>query len=186
MKRTNSLLALWIILSVSFIGCRPVEYLEDKSIISYNKQKVPCSLLYRSTSGSPIYRIILPHGCEFGNIETGCSSRYNFIYNNAVFYVTDEHCEYIKESDDTLYNTLIRQLELFEKGDSILWPIEGVVYREGVADNGYWKYQLIYNISRKSPTCWGFERLYVGYFQALSQDTTLLNQCIFSTTPVKK
>lgn len=171
---------------VPFIGCKPIEDLEYESTISYDKQKRPCSLLFRATSGFPSYRIVLPYGCEFKCIETGCSNRYKFTYNNAVFYVTDEHCEYIQEANDTLYNTLIGQLELFEKGDSILWPIEGVVYREGIADNGYWKYQLIYNFSRSSPPCWGFERLYVGYYQAHPQDTAILNQCIFSTTSVKK
>lgn len=147
---------------------------------------MPHSLLYRTTFESPIYRILLPNGCNFGSIETACSIRYNFIYNNAVFYVSDEHCEYIQEANDTLYNTLIRQLELFEKGDSVLWPMAGTVYRSGIADKGYWGYQLIYNISRESPTCWGFERLYVGYYNALSQDTAILNQCILSATSIKK
>lgn len=186
MKRTNSLFVVLITLSVVNMGCKSVGSLENLSTISYNKQKMPHSLLYRTTFESPIYRILLPNGCNFGSIETACSIRYNFIYNNAVFYVSDEHCEYIQEANDTLYNTLIRQLELFEKGDSVLWPMAGIVYRSGIADKGYWGYQLIYNISRESPTCWGFERLYVGYYNALSQDTAILNQCILSATSIKK
>lgn len=186
MSRRGRLTATLILILFMFTGCKTCECLGgDRSVISHDRQHRPGSLFYKPSIHSASYRITLPAGCRFECFCVSNTNRYDFRYHDAIFYVSDDFCQFIQSSNSTVYNDLLKQYELLERGDSISCPIKGVVYESGATKDGYWKYQLIYDLSKQSPTYFIYDHLYVGYYNAKPQDTATLNSCIMSTVLVE-
>lgn len=147
------------------------------------------AFLYKPLEDSPAYVIKLPPNSNIATITIGQSKCYNFSYHDAVFFISEEDPYYDSRIQDTLYNFLLKMQCLYQKGEKINIPKEGLEYESGY-DGLFWKFCLIYNLGKADHlnglSDLGVEHLYVGYLYASERDTAVLNDCISSAIRISK
>ena len=147
------------------------------------------AFLYKPLEDSPAYVVKLPPNSNIATITIGQSKCYNFSYQDAVFFISEEYPYYAPQIRDTLYTFLLKTQRFYQKGEKIDIPREGLVYESGY-DGLFWKFCLIYNLEKADHlnglSNLGVEHLYVGYLYASEKDTAVLNDCISSAFRIEK
>ena len=147
------------------------------------------AFLYKPLEDSPAYVIKLPPNSNIATITIGQSKCYNFSYNDAVLFISEEDPYYDSQIQDTLYNFLLKMQRLYQKGEKINILKEGLECESGY-DGLFWKFCLIYNLEKADHlnglSNLGVEHLYVGYLYASERDTAVLNDCISSVIRINE
>lgn len=174
MKKINKLIVVTSTVGLLFGGCHTFKHCEycsfDKSFIIRDELLKPKIFIYKPGCQAPAYLFHLPNNCTGWYIYVGNTCDYLFECDSSILFVTDGHCDL-----DTNYNTLLTLSDRLFNNDTVISPTKGILDYHGTGNEGFWRYILLYDISKESTTGWGFERLYVGYKNASERDTGELN-----------
>lgn len=179
MKNKNKQWIIYLCIIAILNSCKSYKHTFDCEIF-----------LYKPLEDSPAYVVKLPSNSSLRTITIGESKSYNFSYHDAIFFISDEYCYYAPQIPDTSYNFLRKMQRLYQKGEKINIPREGMVYESGCDDGLFWKFCLFYNLEKANYlnglSNIGVEHLYVGYLYAFEEDTAMLNDCISSAIRINK